>query len=62
MAISSKNLLFGSAAVAALVGLAALVDIFIKFPFAGQTTMDIMFILGSVFVLLMAWESLKEQV
>lgn len=58
----SKNLLFGSAAVAIVVAIAALSDIFTGIPFAQQRLMDIMFLIGSALVLTMAWESYKEQV
>jgi hypothetical protein len=57
----SKNLLYGSAAVAILVALAALADIFTGIPFAQQILMDVMFLIGATFVLVMAWESYKEQ-
>lgn len=61
MASTSKNLLYVSSGIVILVALAALVDIFLKKPFAGQVLMDIFFIIGAVLTLLMAWESFKEQ-
>lgn len=58
----SKNLLFGSAFVAIVVALAALSDFFTGIPFAKQRVMDVMFVIGASLVLVMAWESYKEQV
>lgn len=57
----SKNLLYGSAAVAILVVIASLSDMFTGIPFAGQMGMDVMFLIGAAFVLAMAWESYREQ-
>ena len=56
----SKNVLLGSMVVAGLVALAAITDIAIQIPFAGQMVMDIMFILGAAMVIYMGYESYKE--
>ena len=56
----SKSTIIGSMAVAGLVGVLALVDIFTDSPFAGQTTMDIMFIICAALVLYMGYDAYKE--
>jgi ABC-type arginine transport system permease subunit len=56
----SKNTIFGSMAVAGLVAILALLDIFTQSPFAGQTTMDIMFIVCAAMVIYMGYDAYKD--
>lgn len=56
----SKRVLVGSMVVSALVGVAAVVDIFLKQPFAGQMTMDILFVLTAGLVIYLAYDSLQD--
>lgn len=53
-------MLFGSIAVAGLVALAALADIFTGSPFAGQTLFDVMFLLSAAIVGYMGWDTYRE--
>ena len=53
-------MLIGSMAVAGLVALAALADIFTDKPFAGQIMFDVMFLLSAGIVGYMAWDTWRE--
>lgn len=55
-----RNMLFGSMAVAGLVGILSIVDLAAGFPFAGQTVFDIMFLVSSALVGYMAFEAYRE--
>ena len=57
---TSKKLIFGSMAVAGVVGLMAILDLVIKVPFSGRMVMDITLIIGAALVGYMCWESYKE--
>jgi hypothetical protein len=57
----SKNLIFGSAAVAGIVVLLAITDLALKFPFGGYSaTTDILFLVGAGIVLYLGWDSFRE--
>ena len=68
MANASKGVIIGSAAVAGLVIVAALLDLFLGFPFgpsppesgSGRMIMDITFVLGGAAVLYMAYDAYKD--
>lgn len=62
MASSSlpKNLVTGSFVVAALVAAAALLDMIIAIPFAGQMTFDILFLVGAAIVGYLAYDAYKD--
>ena len=68
MANYSKNMIIGSAAVAGLVVLAALLDLVLGIPFgpsppdagSGRMIMDITFILGGAAVLYMGWDAYRD--
>ena len=60
MSNTSKNMIFGSMAVAALVGVAAILDLVMEIPFAGSMLMDIMFIISSALVLFMGYDSYQD--
>ncbi len=55
-----KKMLFGSMAVAGVVGILAIVDLAAGFPFAGQMVFDIMFLVSSALVGYMAFEAYRE--
>jgi hypothetical protein len=57
----TKNMIFGSVAVAGLVILVSILDMTLKFPFGGYSiTTDILFLVGAVIVLYMGWETYRE--
>jgi len=56
----SKKVVVGSMAVAGLVAVAAIVDMFTNRPFAGLLTMDITFLLGAAMVIYMGWDSYRD--
>jgi hypothetical protein len=57
----SKNLIFGSAAVAGLVALLAIMDLALRFPFGGYSaTTDILFLVGAGIVLYLGWDTFRE--
>jgi hypothetical protein len=60
MSNTSKYLIFGSMAASGVVAAASLMDIFTKKPFAGQTMMDIMFLVGAGIVIYMGWDAYQE--
>lgn len=57
---TSKKMILGSMIAAAVVALAALVDLVAGFPFAGQMIMDIMFLVGAAIVLYLGWDAYKD--
>lgn len=57
----TKNMIFGSIAAAGLVALLAILDLVLKFPFAGYSTVtDILFLVGAIVVLYMGWDTYRE--
>jgi zinc transporter ZupT len=56
----SKNTIIGSMAVAGLVAILALLDIFTKSPFNGQPAMDIIFIICAAMMLYMGYDAYKD--
>jgi hypothetical protein len=55
-----KNLVFASFGAAGLVSVLAILDLAMKFPFAGSITMDILFLLSSAIVGYLAWDAYKD--
>ncbi|WP_437229564.1 hypothetical protein SH661x_001509 [Planctomicrobium sp. SH661] len=58
-----KRVVLGSMAVAALVALAAILDLFVGIPFSGTShtrVMDVIFILCSGIVIYLGWSVFKE--
>jgi hypothetical protein len=55
----AQNVIFASLAIALAMMAACIADIITGFPFAGQTTMDIMFIIASAVVGWMAIDCLR---
>lgn len=60
MTNASKKMVIGSMAVAGLVGIAAILDMVLKVPFAGSIVMDIMFIVSAALVIFMGYDSYRE--
>lgn len=60
MAGNARNIVFGSMGVAALMGVAAVLDMAIGIPFQGQMILDIMFILAAGLVIYMGVDCLKD--
>lgn len=60
MAGKSQGIIVGSMGVAALMGLAAILDLALGFPFGGQIMLDIMFILASALVVYMGLDCMKD--
>jgi hypothetical protein len=60
MAGKSRGIVLGSMGVAGLMGLAAILDLALGFPFGGQMVMDIMFILAAGLVAYMGVDCLKD--
>lgn len=57
----TKNMIFGSVAVAALVMLLSILDLTLKFPFGGYSmATDVLFLVGAIIVLYMGWETFRE--
>ena len=56
----SRNLVFGSLSVAGFVALLAILDLFMLVPFAGATTMDILFILAAGIVGYLGWDAYRD--
>lgn len=56
----SKNTIIISWSVSGLVAILALLDIFTESPFAGQTTMDIMFLVCAALVGYMGYDAYKD--
>jgi len=55
-----KQMLIGSFAAAALVGLLAIVDMATRFPFAGEMMQDIMFLVSAALIGYMCFDTYKE--
>ncbi len=60
MVIKTRGLVLGSMGVAGLMGLLAILDISLGFPFGGQMVMDIMFILAAGLVVYMGIDCMKD--
>lgn len=57
----TKNMIYGSMGAAALVALLAILDLVLKFPFAGYSrTMDICFLIAAGIILYIGWETFRE--
>ncbi|MFN5297563.1 MAG: hypothetical protein ACK5HA_04630 [Planctomycetaceae bacterium] len=56
----SKNMVFGSLAVAGLVLVMSILDLALKMPFGGQMVMDILYILGAGIVLYLGWDAIRD--
>jgi len=56
----SKNMVFGSLAVAVLVLVMSILDLALKMPFGGQMVMDILYILGAGIVLYLGWDAIRD--
>ena len=57
----TKNMIFGSIGVAALVAVLAILDMTLGFPFGGYSLVtDILFLVGALIVLYMGWETYRE--
>lgn len=61
MQAMSKNMIFGALGVAALVAVLAILDMALKWPFAGYSlATDILFLVAAAIILYLGWESLRE--
>ena len=57
----TKKMIFASVGMAGLVALLAILDLALKFPFAGYSmTLDILFLVAALIVLYMGWETYRE--
>ena len=56
----SKKMVFASFGVAGLVAILSLLDVILGIPFAGQTVMDILFILSAAIVGYLGWDAFKD--
>jgi hypothetical protein len=56
----SKNLVLTGFGAAGLVALAALLDLVLGIPFAGQMTLDIFFLIGAALVGYLAWDAYRD--
>lgn len=60
MAGQARNIVFGSLGVAGLMGLAAILDLALGFPFGSEMVWDIMLILAAGLVIYMGIDCLKD--
>ena len=60
MAGQARNIVFGSLGIAALMGVAAILDLVLGMPFGGQSVWDIMVILAAGLVIYMGIDCLKD--
>ena len=60
MAGQARNIVFGSLGVAALMGIAAILDLVLGVPFGGQMVWDIMLLLATALVIYMGIDCLKD--
>lgn len=60
MASRARNIVLGSLGIAALMGVAAILDMALGMPFGGQTVWDIMLILAAGLVIYMGIDCLKN--
>ena len=60
MAGQARNIVFGSLGVAALMAVAAILDMALGLPVGGQTVWDIMLILAAGLVIYMGIDCLKD--
>lgn len=57
----SKNMIFGSMAVAGIVALLSILDMAIKMPFGGEyLVMDILYLLAAGIVLYLGWDAYRD--
>lgn len=61
MALAPKQMIYGSMAAAGVVAAASIVDLATGIPFAGQTVMDIIFIVSAGLVFYLGYDAMKEQ-
>lgn len=56
-----KRMIYGSMGAAALVALLSILDLSVKFPFAGYSlTLDILLLIASAIVGYLSWETYRE--
>ncbi len=60
MSNANKTMVYVSMGLTAVVGLLAILDLAIKIPFAGQTVMDIMFLIAVGMVGYMCWDTYQD--
>lgn len=60
MSAISQNVAYASLAIAALMTIACILDFISAFPFGGQTTFDVLFLLGSLMTGYLAFDCLKK--
>lgn len=60
MTSGSRNMLFGSMAVAGLVAVMTILDMAMGMPFGGQMVLDIMFLLSAALIGYMCFDTYKE--
>ena len=60
MTPGTKRMLIGSIAASAVVGILAIVDIAAGVPFAGQTVLDIMFLVSAGLIGYMGYDTYRE--
>ena len=60
MAERSKKMIVGGAVATALAMLLALADLISGFPYAGQTTMDILWLVAGAIVLYMCYDAFQD--
>lgn len=60
MSARLKQMLIAAMAVSGLVGLLAIVDLAVGFPFAKSFLMDLMFVLAAALVLYMGYDAYKD--
>ena len=60
MTKATRRMLIGSIAAAGVVGITAVVDLIIGFPYSGQMIMDILFLLSACVVCYLGYDTYKE--
>lgn len=60
MSGTSQNVVYGSLAVAGLMAVTCLIDLFAGVPFGGQTLLDIVFLVAGGLTVYMAIDCLKK--
>lgn len=56
----AQNIVFGSLGIAGLMAVLCIIDIAAGFPFGGQTTFDVLFIIVAGMTGYMGWDTLKK--
>ena len=57
----NKKMIFASAGVAGLVACLSILDLLVKFPFAGYSlTLDITFLISAAIIGYLSWEAYRE--